>query len=86
MFFSRGRQNDFSRGRPKVVKFHITHSKPRKQGFCAKMLIRKCQISKSREAMLPLCSLFRCPRPRDVFILGDDMFGGSKHCLIIVMN
>jgi len=36
-----------------MVKFDFTHSKPRKQPFIAKNLIRKCQISNSRGTRPP---------------------------------
>jgi len=35
--FSRGSQKYFSRGRPKVVKFHFSLSKLRKQSFLLKI-------------------------------------------------
>jgi len=42
--FCNGSQNDFQGG-IKVVKFHLTHSKLRKQPFLAKTLIEKCQVT-----------------------------------------
>jgi len=54
--FSKG-SHRFSQGGGKVVKLRFTYSKLRKGRFLLKMLLRKCQISKSREAkVLPRLS------------------------------
>jgi len=39
----------FIQVKPKVVKFHFTHSKLRKYSFLQKIELEKCQISKSKE-------------------------------------
>ena len=65
--FSQGSQKDISRG--KVVKFHFTRSKLRRQPFFAKNVIGKCQLSK------PRCQGSPVPRPVG---LGATKVHGSK--------
>jgi len=47
-----------------VVKFHFANSKLREKHFSSETLIRKYQISKSREVLAPPAPLFRRPYER----------------------
>jgi len=44
---SRGSRKGFSRGGPKMVKFHFSRSKLRKEAFLVKNFTEKSQVSKS---------------------------------------
>ena len=78
--FSTGNHKKFSRGRPKVMIFHFSFWKLRKQPFFAKNVIEKCQFQ-NPGARLP------CPPLPTPMILGEftvlhDCYGCTWHRVV----